>query len=214
MALPPAFSDREWLARLVGQYQVALAPAECTSTAALLTHLQDAIAELPDPLPLPERLIVAGAIAHLTLTPDRVAPSELFDLLAVLVRQRAEPTNQVRELSHLGTRRALEFIAARYADAALSLSDVARAVDLSQFHLAHLLKKNTGRAFLWHLHTARLEASKRLLHTTGLSVKEIAVRVGYNDSTQFCRHFRRRTGLSPLTYRALVAARKYQTPLS
>jgi AraC-like DNA-binding protein len=186
MAVPPVLSDREWL----------------------LTHLESAISELPDPLPLPERLIVAGAIVHLTLTPDRIALSEVLDVFNLLARRRGEPPKPVRDLSHNGARRALDFIGAQYADARLTLGDVARAVGLSQYHLAHLLKRHTGRAFLWHLHTARLQASTRLLGTTSFSVKEIAARVGYNDSTQLCRHFRRRTGLSPLTYRTLVDTRR------
>ncbi len=42
---------------------------------------------------------------------------------------------------------------------------------------------------------------KMLLHTTELSVKEIADRLHYDDSSYLCRIFRKHTGLSPLQYR-------------
>jgi len=48
----------------------------------------------------------------------------------------------------------------------------------------------------------RMELAKHLLHGSSLSVKEIGERCGYADPFQFSRMFRRRTGVSPLRWRA------------
>ena len=97
--------------------------------------------------------------------------------------------------------RALLFVEQHYHRPDLMLGDVARHVGTSRFHLTRALRKHTGRRFLDHVHGARIAAAEHLLVTTTLSVKEIAANVGYNDSTQLCRHFRRVRETSPGAFR-------------
>ena len=47
----------------------------------------------------------------------------------------------------------------------------------------------------------RLECAQLLLHTSDLSVQEIARLVGYRQLAHFSRTFRDRTGFSPLKFR-------------
>jgi len=105
------------------------------------------------------------------------------------------------------TDRAVVYVQQHYRHPALSLTDVARAAGVSRFHLARLLRRLTRRSFLEHLHALRVGDARRLLARSTLSVKEIAAAVGYNDATQFCRHFRRAQGMSPGSYRRLGHAR-------
>ena len=92
---------------------------------------------------------------------------------------------------------ALDFVRAHYSDCSLRLETVARSVNLSSWHLDHLLKCHTGHAFRHHLRTARVEAAEALLLTSHLTVKEISAIVGYNSTTQLDRDFNRRHGCSP-----------------
>ena len=93
--------------------------------------------------------------------------------------------------------RALALIARRFTDANVTLNGVAATVNLSRWHLARLLKKRTGRTFTCHLRQQRISEAARLLCDTSLSVKEVAVTVGYGDSSQFGRHFKRQCGQPP-----------------
>lgn len=85
--------------------------------------------------------------------------------------------------------------------ARLKLSDMARAVNLTSFHLCHLFKAQTGSSPARYLKTLRLERARELLETTFLNVKEIRVLVGLNDESHFARDFRAAYGLTPQQYR-------------
>ena len=52
-----------------------------------------------------------------------------------------------------------------------------------------------------YLAILRVERSKQLLTETELSIKEIAVNVGYYDASSFIRRFKQITGVTPLQYR-------------
>ena len=52
-----------------------------------------------------------------------------------------------------------------------------------------------------YLTILRVERSKQLLTETELSIKEIAVNVGYYDASSFIRRFKQITGVTPLQYR-------------
>jgi transcriptional regulator GlxA family with amidase domain len=58
-----------------------------------------------------------------------------------------------------------------------------------------------GEAPSLYVQRLRVEKAKRLLETTGDSIEEITVRVGYKDERSFRRLFRRLTDLSPRAYR-------------
>jgi AraC-like DNA-binding protein len=97
---------------------------------------------------------------------------------------------------------ALHIIERRYADPSLRLACVARELNRSSSYVARLLKQSTRAGFRQHLHQARIRAAERLLLETSLSIKEIAVRVGYQRTNQLDIHFRRLRHSSPTRYRA------------
>jgi transcriptional regulator GlxA family with amidase domain len=97
--------------------------------------------------------------------------------------------------------KALQEIDVRCVRTSLTLIDVARAVNVSAFHLEHLLKKHTGAAFLQHVRQARVARSLDLLADANLSVKEIAAATGFNYVSSFDRAFRRICGCRPSDWR-------------
>ena len=214
---PPPAENRQPLIAFVDHCQRIVGSVPIMDPSLATAAARDAIEQLPDSLPMPEGLIAAGLIAHMLLAgPIRSAGTqastsgarpiakshlrELVDILAVSV-PRVPPEQARPPVLHAGVRRALEVVAEHFHDATLSLARVARSAGISPCHLARILKRDTGRVFLWHLHSARIEAAKSLLETTDRSVKEVAALVGYTDATQLCRHFRRRSGNSPLSFR-------------
>jgi AraC-like DNA-binding protein len=88
----------------------------------------------------------------------------------------------------------------------VSLSDAARAAELSPGYLAHLIKRETGRTFTDLVTGRRMERAQELLAHTSLRIAEIAEAVGFDDEAYFARRFRQCTGVAPRDYRARASA--------
>jgi AraC family transcriptional regulator, arabinose operon regulatory protein len=86
------------------------------------------------------------------------------------------------------------------------LSEIAASVNLSASRLSHLFKTETGVSPAKHLKRARMERAKQLLETSFLSVKQVMVAVGINDSSHFVRSFKNAYGLTPTDYRSSMAS--------
>ena len=96
--------------------------------------------------------------------------------------------------------RAKEFIE-KHKSVPLSLSEVARALNVSTFYFCKLFKKATGINFTEYLSRVRIEKAKNLLLNPNLRVSEIAYEVGFQSLTHFNRVFLRIVGRSPTAYR-------------
>ncbi|MDA3959842.1 MAG: AraC family transcriptional regulator [Planctomycetota bacterium] len=86
-------------------------------------------------------------------------------------------------------------------DRAWSLEEVAdlAALSVSQFSLR--FRRRFGLSPMRYLGEQRMAAAQRLLEQTGLTVQQVAWRVGFPDPLYFSRQFRRHAGLSPSAYR-------------
>jgi two-component system response regulator YesN len=89
----------------------------------------------------------------------------------------------------------------------LSLEDVAHAVAISPFYLSRLFREEMGIGFTEYLTRLRMEKSLTLL-VQGLTVKECAFAIGYNDPNYFSRLFRKYFQLSPTEYRETSLPKK------
>jgi AraC family transcriptional activator of pobA len=81
------------------------------------------------------------------------------------------------------------------------VSAYAHLLHLSANHLNTVIKAQSGKTVLQHLHERQLLEAKRLLYHTELSVKEIAFELGFQDAAYFTRFFKRLAGVTPLLYR-------------
>jgi AraC-like DNA-binding protein len=89
-------------------------------------------------------------------------------------------------------------------DKPITLDRVAKEVHLSASRLSHLFTELESGSFRERLIEMRMEKARDLLAHTSWPVNEIALRVGYADSSFFCRIFARRFKLSPGKYRAAM----------
>jgi len=83
----------------------------------------------------------------------------------------------------------------------LSLNDLANYVYVSPYHLSRVFKEEIGMSPIQYLIKCRIDEAKRLLVTTDLSVREIAMQVGYANANYFNLLFSKMTGDSPGKYR-------------
>lgn len=83
----------------------------------------------------------------------------------------------------------------------ITLSDVAKTINVSPFYLCKIFKRGTGLTLIEFRNRLRIESAKKLLATSNQGVSEIAYDVGFQSLTQFNRLFRRIVGQSPTIYR-------------
>ena len=83
----------------------------------------------------------------------------------------------------------------------LSLDDIARRVASSRRQLQRSYAEIGDTTFREHLTSVRMERAADLLATRGLTVRDVAHRVGYRQPAQFAKAFRRHHGLAPSAFR-------------
>src|SRR5882757_9998461 len=83
----------------------------------------------------------------------------------------------------------------------LSLDDIARRVASSRRQLQRSYAEIGKTTFREHLTAVRMDRAAELLATRGLTVREVAHRVGYRQPAQFAKAFRRHHGLAPSAFR-------------
>lgn len=83
----------------------------------------------------------------------------------------------------------------------LSLNDVAEHLEMSPWHFSKVFYKNVGIHFSQYLLNVRMEEAVHLLKNTNLKIYEVATRVGYNNTDQFSRMFKKSIGKSPKDYK-------------
>lgn len=71
-------------------------------------------------------------------------------------------------------------------------------------YLNIITKRNIGTTAKEQINIQIGLVARMLLHTTDLSVKQIARRLHYDDPSYLCRIFRKQTGMSPIRYRNLL----------
>jgi AraC-like DNA-binding protein len=93
---------------------------------------------------------------------------------------------------------------AEHQNGELSLAEVARSANMSEFYFCKMFKKATGLTFTDYLARMRTEAVKQMLLNPHTRVSEAAYEAGFQSLSQFNRVFGRIVGESPTAYRERV----------
>jgi AraC family transcriptional regulator of adaptative response / methylphosphotriester-DNA alkyltransferase methyltransferase len=83
----------------------------------------------------------------------------------------------------------------------LTLHEIARRTFVSPFYLQRVFKQKTQMSPKQYLILKRVEAAKTLLEKTSLSITQIALRVGFKNSSHFSSVFTKEVGFPPSKYR-------------
>lgn len=85
----------------------------------------------------------------------------------------------------------------------ISLDQIAANMYLSSFYISKLFKSETGDTPINYLISLRMKKAKELLDKDPeLSIKSVAVSVGYEDAYHFSKLFKKFYGISPLYYKS------------
>lgn len=93
------------------------------------------------------------------------------------------------------------YIESHLGNHALSLSELAQQIGLSQGYLSGLFKKLYGLSFQEYVVKSRIEKAKVLILTTDMKNYEIAEAVGFEDPNYFATKFKKEVGVSPKQYK-------------
>jgi AraC-like DNA-binding protein len=115
----------------------------------------------------------------------------LFEMLSNAVAKIDENKDAVPWI-----RRSLEYMKTHFRDG-ISVENVANFMNLNRSHFTRAFFKQMGETPNRYLQTLRLQEADLLLRRTAMSVSEIALSVGYNDSYSFTRAYKKRYGDPP-----------------
>jgi len=76
--------------------------------------------------------------------------------------------------------------------------------NMTPAYFSHLFKKTTGQTFIEFLHEVRIEKAKELIRQDRLSMTDICFQVGFRHLSHFIRTFKKRTGMTPTSYKKSV----------
>lgn len=97
-------------------------------------------------------------------------------------------------------RRIISYIQANYSQN-ITNSHIAEAFHFNYSYVNRVFKKSTGQSIHKFLIDYRMDMAKELLRTENSSVTSIAFSVGYTDTHNFVKSFKRAVGKTPTEYR-------------
>jgi len=83
----------------------------------------------------------------------------------------------------------------------ITIDAMAEMTCLSKDHFIRLFKSECGQSPLQYINHRKVELAETLLATTDYSIKQIADRLSFSDSSYFTRLFHKITGTTPAAYR-------------
>jgi AraC family transcriptional regulator len=79
----------------------------------------------------------------------------------------------------------------------LTVSEIARSVNMSPYHFMRLFKNSTGQSPYRYVIEARTRKAKELLASGKLSIAQVAYDVGFADQSHLTRHLKQLLGVTP-----------------
>jgi AraC-like DNA-binding protein len=166
-------------------HELRLTPAEADTVEALLAQFE---AEYQRPGEWQQRMLGACLMVLLTylsrLYTEQYPDAEPTPDQRLLRAYQAKVEAQFREVHEVGA--------------------YATQLHISAGHLSEVIKAQTGRPAIKHLHERLVLEARRLLLHSPQPLKEIAYDLGFQDASYFTRFFKRETGATPADYRAHI----------
>jgi AraC-like DNA-binding protein len=82
-----------------------------------------------------------------------------------------------------------------------TVAAIAAQLKMSPHYLSDLLRQETGKPAIDHIHSYLISEAKNLLIGADLTVAQIAYQLGFENPPYFSRLFRKQTGFTPVAYR-------------
>ena len=134
-------------------------------------------------------------------TDDLMTISTVYRLFSTLINERfPQKTYSIHSRDDLKSH-ICAYISANYATPTLSLTDIASHFNMNASYLSRFFKQTAGLPISKYIINFRMTKAISLLKQKNLSIKYIAISVGYSDPLYFSREFTRLFRVSPSSYR-------------
>ena len=126
--------------------------------------------------------------------------SEIWLLLLEEIKQMDKFTSSISTLSQERLLTMMTFIQENFHQK-LSLEEIALSASISTREALRCFQSCIHETPFEYLISCRVEAAKKLLRTTNLSITEIALQTGFSNSAYFSKIFKRTCHMTPVSYR-------------
>ncbi len=133
---------------------------------------------------------------------------QIGEIAVDITRAREEKNRRDREErshTHELLNKIKKTIDERLCDSMLSLDALSDECGVSPSYLSRYFKQRMDCTPMAYVENARMEIAKRYLVTTDLSLDEVLERSGYIDKSNFIRKFKKREGMTPMSYRKAMS---------
>lgn len=140
---------------------------------------------------------------QLTITNELKRVSQLFYLFSLLTDSYHSISDSNTDYDYLPEtyfEHALQYIQLNYTKN-IHIQDIADYIGITRSYLHYLFNKKERVSPQKYLLNYRMRQAMKLLATTDMMIKDVALSVGYEDSLAFSKAFRNYTGSSPSNYR-------------
>lgn len=182
VALYEAAKDNPWYYRWIG----------FTSEMDLSGILMHDVYDLPECEYLFQLMIDAGSFGF---GKEYYLCAKIYELLSLLVRHNT-PDGEKRGYIEI----AKNFIATNYNDARLSITQIAKILNLNRSYFSILFRQATGESPQAYLTNYRLIKAAEMLAMKVLKVNEVGRACGYPDPYHFSKAFKKKFSVAPSHY--------------
>ncbi|MDD3218944.1 MAG: AraC family transcriptional regulator [Lachnospiraceae bacterium] len=129
--------------------------------------------------------------------------SEIWLLLLKEIQEMNTSNTPITTVNQERIQAMLSYIHENY-KSKLTLEEIARAASISKRECIRCFQTSIHKSAFDYLMDYRIEVAKRLLHTTNLSVLEVAMESGFSEGAYFGKIFKKKCGKTPGAYRKLL----------
>lgn len=147
-------------------------------------------------------------LAHPTLGGQQLIKNYLEILLVNLMRDETEKENPdvvflpQEKLGERVAEQTISFLKANVYEK-LSVADVCLALHYNKSYIFQQFKKATNRSVMTYFSQLKIDAAKRMLRESNLSITQIADKLAFDSPNYFSKTFKKLTGFTPLQYKKL-----------
>lgn len=106
--------------------------------------------------------------------------------------------------NHVLLEQLVAYVDKNYSEPGINLDRIAEEFGFSASYLTRFFKNQTGHSLMRYIDDIRMEKARKLLKETDQTLGDMIKEIGYTDTTNFIRKFKKLEGVTPIQYRNLV----------